>query len=112
MKYDQDTPLGLDWAGLVEVRRAYDWDPAHLITGVPEEAVAGVEAPLWTETLRHADIDFMAFPRLPGIAEIGWSPATARSGRTSGSGSPPRAALDRGRHRLLPLPADPLAHVT
>lgn len=27
MKYDKDTPLGLDWAGYVDVRRAYDWDP-------------------------------------------------------------------------------------
>ena len=27
MKYDADTPLGLDWAGHVEVRDSYDWDP-------------------------------------------------------------------------------------
>lgn len=25
-----------------------------------------------------ADIEYMAFPRLPGLAEIGWSPATGR----------------------------------
>ncbi|MBT2385558.1 beta-N-acetylhexosaminidase [Streptomyces sp. ISL-11] len=76
MKYTKDTPLGLDWAGLVEVRQSYDWDPATLIKGAPETAVAGVEAPLWTETIvTGRDIDFMAFPRLPGIAELGWSPA-------------------------------------
>ncbi|MFJ5833761.1 beta-N-acetylhexosaminidase [Streptomyces sp. NPDC093089] len=76
MKYTKDTPLGLAWAGTVEVRRSYDWDPAAYL-GVPGTAVRGVEAPLWTETLATtADLDVMAFPRLPGIAELGWSPAS------------------------------------
>ncbi|WP_190065433.1 beta-N-acetylhexosaminidase [Streptomyces griseocarneus] len=75
MKYTKDTPLGLDWAGLVEVRRSYDWDPGRYLEGVPEEAVAGVEAPLWTETISTgAQLEYMAFPRLAGIAELGWSP--------------------------------------
>ena len=30
MKYDADTPLGLQWAGLVDVRDAYDWEPTEL----------------------------------------------------------------------------------
>ncbi|MFF9198510.1 beta-N-acetylhexosaminidase [Streptomyces sp. NPDC014779] len=78
MKYTKDTPLGLSWAGYVEVRRSYDWDPATLLPGLPETAIAGVEAPLWTETLSEsAHLDRMAFPRLPGIAELGWSPAAA-----------------------------------
>ncbi|MGK5544511.1 beta-N-acetylhexosaminidase [Streptomyces sp. URMC 127] len=75
MKYTKDTPLGLRWAGLVEVRQSYDWDPGGYLAGVPAEAVAGVEAPLWTETLTtSAQLEYMAFPRLPGIAELGWSP--------------------------------------
>ncbi|MGW6527357.1 beta-N-acetylhexosaminidase [Streptomyces venezuelae] len=75
-KYTKDTPLGLSWAGYVEVRRSYDWDPATYLQGAPEDAVIGVEAPLWTETLSTpAHLDYMAFPRLPGIAELGWSPA-------------------------------------
>ncbi|GIM97017.1 beta-N-acetylhexosaminidase [Paractinoplanes toevensis] len=79
MKYDKDTPLGLDWAGVVGVERSYDWDPADRLPGVGEEALLGVEAPLWSETLRSpADIEFMAFPRLPAIAEIGWTPRAAR----------------------------------
>ncbi|MFB9838346.1 beta-N-acetylhexosaminidase, partial [Actinoallomurus acaciae] len=80
MKYDERTRLGQDWAGLVEVRDAYDWDPAALVDGVTEGDVLGVEAPLWTETIvTDDDIDFMAFPRLPAIAEIGWSPRAART---------------------------------
>ncbi len=36
---------------------------------------SGIEAPLWTETLiTMKDIEYMAFPRLPGIAELAWSP--------------------------------------
>ncbi|MER5911605.1 beta-N-acetylhexosaminidase [Streptomyces sp. NPDC001982] len=76
MKYTEDTPLGQDWAGLVEVRRSYDWDPGTYLAGVPGSAVRGVEAPLWTETItKSADIEYMAFPRVAGVAELGWSPA-------------------------------------
>ena len=80
MKYDPSTPLGLSWAGFVEARDAYEWEPAELVDGVGESAIAGVESALWSETLEDIDdIEFMAFPRLPGIAEIGWSPAEGRS---------------------------------
>jgi hexosaminidase len=80
MQYTPETPLGLHWAGYVEVRDAYEWDPATLVDGVGEGDLLGVEGPLWSETLdESADIEFMAFPRLPGLAELGWSPATGRS---------------------------------
>ncbi|MFD6419808.1 family 20 glycosylhydrolase [Streptomyces sp. NPDC060194] len=75
-KYDESFPSGLRWAGLVEVDTAYRWDPGTLLPGVAPEAVLGVEAPLWSETLTSmADVDQMAFPRLLGTAELGWSPA-------------------------------------
>ncbi|WP_019854484.1 beta-N-acetylhexosaminidase [Actinopolyspora mortivallis] len=77
-KYNEDTELGLDWAGPTTVREAYQWDPGTHMESVPESAVAGVEAPLWSETLTTSDhIEFMAFPRLPAVAELGWSPAGA-----------------------------------
>jgi hexosaminidase len=79
MKYDAGTELGLPWAGYVEVRDAYEWDPATLLTGVEEHDVLGVEAPLWSETLRNITAAFyMAFPRLPALAEVGWTPAADR----------------------------------
>ena len=75
MKYTNQTPLGLTWAGLIEVQTAYGWDPGAYLSGVPASAILGVEAPLWTETIVTLDnIEFMAFPRLPAIAELGWSP--------------------------------------
>ncbi len=79
MKYDSATVLGLAWAGLVELRTAYDWDPATFIPGVGEASILGVEGPLWSETLEKAeDYERMAFPRLLAVAELGWSPAAAR----------------------------------
>ncbi|NUT96246.1 MAG: family 20 glycosylhydrolase [Saccharothrix sp.] len=75
MKYNTSTPLGLSWAGYIEVQDAYNWNPGTHVSGVPESAVRGVEAPLWTETIvTPAHVDYMAFPRLAAIAELGWSP--------------------------------------
>jgi hexosaminidase len=79
IKYDADTPLGQDWAGHVEVRDSYDCEPAALVDGVGEEAILGVEAPLWTETLTtRRDLETMMFPRLCAVAEVAWSPQPAR----------------------------------
>jgi len=79
MKYTADTRLGKDWAGCIDVRTAYDWDPGSYLLGVPEDAVLGVEAPLWTETIATRDeAEYMMFPRLPAVAELGWSPASVR----------------------------------
>jgi hexosaminidase len=76
MKYDASTPIGLSWAALISVQRAYDWNPATVAQGVPEPAILGVEAPLWTETVANIrDLEFLAFPRLAALAEIAWSPA-------------------------------------
>nr|BFF03797.1 hypothetical protein GCM10020241_54720 [Streptoalloteichus tenebrarius] len=80
MKYDPSTKLGLTWAGYIEVRDAYGWEPGGHLADLPESAVLGVEAPLWTETLTDLDeVSFMAFPRLPAVAELGWSPKVTRS---------------------------------
>src|SRR5438270_5900486 len=58
MKYDAATALGLDWAGLIPVQTAYDWDPETLVPGAP--SVLGVEAPLWSETIATmADVEFL-----------------------------------------------------
>lgn len=77
-KYDKNTTLGLHWAGYVEVHDAYDWDPGAYLPGVNSSAILGVEADLWTETVATtADIDYMTFPRLAAVAELGWSPESS-----------------------------------
>jgi hexosaminidase len=75
MKYNSSSPIGLNWAGYIEVQDAYNWNPGAYLNGVPESAIKGVESPLWTETVKtSADIEYLAFPRLAAHAELGWSP--------------------------------------
>ncbi|MET9735622.1 RICIN domain-containing protein, partial [Streptomyces sp. NPDC006458] len=97
MKYDSSTPYGLSWVGYVPVQKAYDWDPTTTTAKldgtapvVTADKIAGVEAALWadrayapstslpTSTSQFPEpsvyADHMSFPRLPAIAEIGWSP--------------------------------------
>ena len=80
MQYDSTSRIGLHWAAYIEVDSAYIWDPATHVDGIPKEIILGVEAPLWSETVTNMDdIEYLAFPRLPGYAEIGWSPAEGRA---------------------------------
>ncbi|MGK5630049.1 family 20 glycosylhydrolase, partial [Streptomyces sp. URMC 123] len=111
MKYTKDTPLGLDWAGYVEARQSYEWNPGAYIEGAPRSAILGVEAPLWSETISTSDhIEYMAFPRLPGIAELGWSPERAlnwESYRTRLAAQGPRwtaLGIDYYRSPQIPWP--------
>lgn len=80
MKYDSTTTLGLNWAGNIEVDHGYNWYPSQLVSGLEKENIIGIECPLWTETVTNMEeMKYLVFPRLPGYAEIGWSPRDARS---------------------------------
>jgi len=79
MKYTRSTELGLNWAAFVEVRDSYDWDPATYMTGVSEANIVGVEGALWSETIRNITAaQYLIMPRLPAIAEVGWTPQRLR----------------------------------
>jgi hexosaminidase len=112
MKYNAASPLGLNWAGYVEVRDAYEWNPGTRLSGVAEASVLGVEAPLWAETVStRTDIDYLAFPRLPAIAELGWSPWSTHNWdafrlRLAAHG-PRWTALGIGYHRSPQIPWAP-----
>ncbi|GIL24429.1 MAG: beta-N-acetylhexosaminidase [Bacteroidota bacterium] len=80
MQYDSTTRIGLHWAAYIEVDDCYNWDPATRVQGITRDNIMGIEAPVWTETIENmADIEYMAFPRLIGVAEIGWTPTEART---------------------------------
>jgi hexosaminidase len=87
-RYAPNTPptLGQTWACNTgcDVDQFYNWDPASYVTGVTDKSVIGVEGALWTETVTDlSDIDYMVFPRLPALAEIGWSPKADRTSEAS-----------------------------
>lgn len=80
MQYDSTTHIGLHWAAYIEVDENYNWDPATYVPGVTKENVIGIEAPMWAETITNLeDIEYLMFPRLPGVAEIGWTPSSLRN---------------------------------
>ena len=79
MKYTDATELGLKWAALIEVADVYTWDPATYQPGATERDIVGVEGPIWSETLRNITaVQYLAMPRLPALAEVGWTPQSAR----------------------------------
>lgn len=79
LKYDADSPIGLEWAGHVELRDSYLWEPLEVLPGVPAEQVIGVEAAIWTETVRTTeDLYWLLLPRLAAVAEVAWTSADRR----------------------------------
>ncbi len=109
MKYDSTTRLGLTWAAVTEIWDAYGWDPATFIAGVPEESILGVEGPLWSETVvTIRDFEYLAFPRLAAVAEIGWTPQGQRNWddfrRRLGGQGPRWRALGINFHRSPRVP--------
>lgn len=98
MKYTPTTELGLRWAGFVELRTSYDWEPSTFVAGVPDSAIAGVEAPLWTETVPNITAaQYLLLPRLPALAEVAWSEASVRDWESFRT----RIAAHAPRWRLL-----------
>jgi hexosaminidase len=80
MQYDSLSRLGLHWAAYIEVDSAYLWDPVKMVDGISDKDILGIEAPLWGETIRSIeDIDYLTFPRLLALAEVGWTPQDKRS---------------------------------
>lgn len=79
MKYSADGS-GNKWAGIINTRTAYDWDPETHVEGLDPQSVLGVEAPLWTELISDLEtIQQRTLPRIPAIAELAWSPQANRS---------------------------------
>lgn len=76
-RYDDVTPT---WAWPVEgdrkttVEESYSLEPGTFLPATSTGTVLGVEAWLWGENIKNiAELDFLAFPRLPGLAERSWS---------------------------------------
>ena len=69
--------LGMPFYPRKTVQEFFQWDPATQRPELPPGRMAGIEAAIWCETIRSFDdLLFMLLPRLPGLLEKGWSPAT------------------------------------
>jgi hexosaminidase len=80
MQYDSTSIYGLHWAAYIEVDKGYNWDPANLVPDIKKENIMGIEAPLWSETISNLkEAEYLIYPRLPGYAEIGWTPVEIRN---------------------------------
>jgi len=82
LSYNEDpAEPGARWAGVVSVEKTYSFDPRPAALA-PEVAqrILGVQGCLWSETLVNPERpDYMAFPRVCALAEVGWTPQGARS---------------------------------
>ncbi|WP_116125084.1 family 20 glycosylhydrolase [Lewinella sp. IMCC34183] len=79
MQYDSTSRIGLHWAAYIPLDSAYNWDPAAQAEGITDDDILGIEAPLWSETVTNLeDIDYLTFPRLLALAEVGWTPQARR----------------------------------
>lgn len=45
MKYDRNTPLGLAWAGYVDAKRSYDWNPGTYLPDAPRSPSSASRRP-------------------------------------------------------------------
>lgn len=83
MQYDSLSKHGLHWAAFIPVDTAYVWTPEEYAEGLPVENILGIEAPLWSETIATIDeLEYLAFPRAIGYAELGWSTKENRDWET------------------------------
>ncbi|MCI0999521.1 MULTISPECIES: family 20 glycosylhydrolase [Ochrobactrum] len=67
--------LGLRTYRPQTVEEYYNWNPGKSLPGGGKNAhIAGVGAAIWCETIKSFDdLSFLILPRLPGMAQKGWS---------------------------------------
>ncbi|MDR2930557.1 MAG: family 20 glycosylhydrolase [Propionibacteriaceae bacterium] len=71
MKYEQADTFGRDWAGPISVDKAGSWDPRTVVSDLPEAAILGVEAAIWTEAIHTPSrLNAMLGPRLDAFAAV------------------------------------------
>lgn len=66
--------VGRRWGGIVPIESTYHFPKDLKISKEHWKQVRGVQANLWTETMRtQARRNFMIWPRLVAVAEVGWT---------------------------------------
>jgi hexosaminidase len=66
--------------GFVSLAKLYSYNPSSVARNAADEKlILGVQAQLWTEFMHDwKKLEYMAFPRIAGLAEIAWTPQEKR----------------------------------
>ncbi|WLT30671.1 beta-N-acetylhexosaminidase [Geothrix sp. PMB-07] len=69
--------------GFTPLEKAYGYDPMPTgLNAAQQSHILGVQGQLWTEFIATpAKVEYMAWPRLAALAEVGWSPREKRDFR-------------------------------
>jgi hexosaminidase len=71
---ERQSRVGLQLYSPRTVAASFDWEPTEALGPGRAAHVAGVEAAIWTETIRDfEDLCFLLLPRLAGVAHKAWS---------------------------------------
>jgi len=66
--------------GYTPLETVYNYEPTAGLDATASKRVLGTQAQLWTEYIPHPrHLEYMAFPRLCALAEVAWSPQSARN---------------------------------
>ena len=118
MSCEKRFAMGLSWGGFVDERRSFSllpfdiyrsvrWDDDAVmrdISALPEgktqleakENIAGVQAQLWTETIRNFDhLTYYVFPKVCGVFERAWNASPSWEGTTVADDPAFMTELDR-----------------
>ncbi len=71
-------PLAI--GGFLPLDTVYTWEPMPQALELPFQAhILGIQGQLWTEYLPDPKaVEYMAYPRMSALAEVAWTPASAR----------------------------------
>ena len=81
MRYPGPGERGNSWAGAIDTRKAYEWNPsvANQLNETEQRRILGVQGNLWAEYMPNpTDADYKLWPRACAIAEVAWTPQENR----------------------------------
>ncbi len=66
--------------GEISIEKVYSYNPVpSVLDAAKQHHIRGVQANVWTEYLRGSEkVEYMVFPRLLAMAEVGWTPQAQR----------------------------------
>jgi hexosaminidase len=82
MKYPGHGETGHWWAGVIDTKRAYEWNPLFTdkLDSKQQKNILGVHCALWTEFVPTPEnADYKLWPRACATAEVGWTQQEKRN---------------------------------